>query len=118
MSKERKYKHTPGPWKVKDNLLSGHSIIATRRRLIAEVNDYILNSGKIDSEEMRKNAKLIAKAPEMAEEIQQLKSQLEQHKDKIAQLCKVVDKKTKVIDKQHKRIGELEEESRRLNEKK
>ena len=87
MSKEQN-KHTPGPWRVKDILLSGHSIVATKNRLIAEVGDYILNSGKIDSKEMRKNAKLIAKAPEMAEEIKQLKSNLAERDKIIDQLKK------------------------------
>jgi uncharacterized protein (DUF342 family) len=107
MSKEREGKHTPGPWKIK---------YKHRSPAIYDKNNVLITTPI--NKDWTPNAVLIAKAPEMAEEIQQLKSQIEQHKDKIAQLCDIVAKKTEVIDKQHKRIGELEEESRRLNEKK
>lgn len=66
-------KHTPGPWEAKP-----HSVIAP-----CDVHGFtsicLLISGRKTGEEVRANARLIAAAPELLEELQSALLALEAH---------------------------------------
>lgn len=71
-------KHTPGPWKVQDR---GHGFAVMSKALVAFCGQSccvgVGVSQSIGLKEAKANAQLIARAPEMAEEIRQLRDLVE-----------------------------------------
>jgi len=65
--KNKKLKHTPGPWKVKEGAGGINIVVMPEKEKLGEGNKYATCGGMGNTEEREADLKLIAAAPEMLE---------------------------------------------------
>lgn len=110
-------KHTPGPWKVEKLHAAGyHKCFTNFVYWIKSGNDYICftqfdhprDENKRIEEELRANAKLIARAPDLLRENHELKekiNELIENRDYIWEERKEVKQKLFALEAENKRLN-------------